>query len=287
MALLKKSEDKRTAPYSKAVTILGSGRCGTSMASRSVNLIGVDLGEGFVKPNKTNPKGFWEHRKIVNIHKDIKKELGPYPFPKGWKDYEEVIPHKQKMKSLLVDEFSGKALWGWKDPRTTESLAMWKEILSELNVEGNFLLMIRNPVDVAASFKRAYNRKEDAALNQWQIRTLLSLKNTVGQNRIIIDYDDFIEDSFGTLKRISDSFSLPWTFDENRLQEELDSFIDPTLRHSRTTLKELDKNTEIDKDIKKLYKLALKASHDQEFLNSSKFSKQIDKLYNAYMKKHG
>ncbi|WP_174614886.1 sulfotransferase family protein [Virgibacillus ihumii] len=286
MALLKKSDNKRTAPYSKAVTILGSGRCGTSMASRSINLIGVDLGEGFVKPNKTNPKGFWEHRKIVNIHKDIKKELGAYPFPKGWTNYEEVLPHKQKMINLLIDEFSGTALWGWKDPRTTESLDMWKEIMSELNVEGNFLIMIRNPVDVAASFKRAYNRKEDAALDQWQIRTLLSLKYTAEENRIIIDYDDFIEDSFATLKRISDTFSLPWTFDENKLQEELDSFIDPTLRHSRTTLKELDNNTEIDKDKKKLYKLALKASQDQDFLKSAKFSKQINKLYNSYMKKN-
>lgn len=286
MALFKKNNNKRTAPYSKAVTILGSGRCGTSMASRSINLIGVDLGEGFVKPNKTNPKGFWEHRKIVNIHKDIKKELGPYPFSKGWTNYEEIVPHKQKMINLLTEEFSGKALWGWKDPRTSESLDMWKELFSDLNVEGNYLIMIRNPVDVAASFKRAYNRQEDAALKQWQIRTLLSLKNTIEENRIIIDYDDFIEDSFGTLKRISDTFSLPWTFDENRLQEELDSFIDPTLRHSRTSLKELDNNTEIDKDIKKLYKLTLKASHNQDFLKSANFSKKVDKLYNAYLKKH-
>lgn len=286
MAILNNSKNniKRTAPYSKAVTILGSGRCGTSMASRSINLIGVDLGEGFVKPNKTNPKGFWEHKKIVNIHRNIKKELGTLPFPKGWLNFKEILPFKQKMKNLIIDEFSRKALWGWKDPRTSENIDMWKEILNELNVEGNYLIMIRNPVDVAASFKRAYNRKEDTALKQWQIRTLLSLKGTVGENRIIIDYDDMIEDSFGTLKRISDHFSLPWTFDEQALREELNSFIDPTLRHSRTTLKKLDKNPNINKDIKKLYKLSLKASHEPEIMKSKKFSKQVDKLFEAYKK---
>lgn len=286
MTLFKSSKTKRTAPYSKAVTILGSGRCGTSMTSRSINLIGVDLGEGFVKPNKSNPKGFWEHKNIVNIHKKIKKELGAYPFPGGWKDYKKVIPHKNKMKDLLIEEFSGKALWGWKDPRTSESLDMWKEILSDLNVECNYLIMIRNPVDVAASFRRAYDREESAALNQWQIRTLLALNGTVGENRIVIDYDDIIEDSFGTLKRISDGFSLPWTFNEQGLKEELDAFIDPTMRHSRTSLKELDKDPSIDKDIKKLYKIALKASHDPEYLNSNKFNKQVDKLFQTYMKKH-
>ncbi|WP_404455637.1 hypothetical protein LG329_07940 [Virgibacillus necropolis] len=285
MALFNMFNKKTQSPKNKAVTVIGSGRCGTSMATRSINFLGVDLGEGFVKPNKTNPKGFWENRKIVDIHKEIKNELGSMPFRKGWQKTGKIKPLKQKMKETVEDQFSEKSLWGWKDPRTSECIEMWKEILSELNVKANYLIMIRNPLDVAASFKRAYNREEKSALKQWQIRTLLALRGTKTDSRIIVDYDDFVEDSFGTVKNIAKSFDLPLP-NKTELKGELDSFIDPTLRHSRTTLKELAKSSEIEEDMKELYRVCLKAAHSQEYLKSKKFSMHIDKLYYSFLIKH-
>lgn len=285
MALFNKFNKKAQTPKNKAVTVIGSGRCGTSMATRSINFLGVDLGEGFVKPNKTNPKGFWENRKIVDIHKEIKNEMGSMPFRKGWKNLGSIKPLKNKMKETVEEQFSDKALWGWKDPRTSECIDMWKDILSELNVEGNYLIMIRNPLDVAASFKRAYNRQEKSALKQWQIRTLLALRGTKKENRIIADYDDFLTDSFGTVKNIAKSFNLTMP-DKTELKHELDSFIDPTLRHSRTSLKELAKSNEIEEDMKELYRVCQKAAHSQEYLKSKKFSKEIDKLYYSFLIKH-
>lgn len=279
------SRSKKTPKY-KAVTILGSGRCGTSMASRSINIMGVDLGETLVKPNKTNPKGFWENRKIVDIHKEIKSTLGSMPFRKGWKDLGNIKPLKEKMKLTVEEQFSETPLWGWKDPRTSECIDMWKEILSDINVEGNYLIMIRNPLDVAASFKRAYNRQEKSALKQWQIRTLVALRGTKKENRIIVDYDDFIGDSFSTVKNIAKAFDISLTDDTAELKRELNSFIDPTLRHSTTSLKDLDKSKEIEGDMKELYRICLKAAHSRDYLNSKKFSQQIDKLYESFLIKH-
>lgn len=278
MSLINRITNKKIpSSKNKAVTILGSGRCGTSMTARSINLMGVDLGDGFVKPNKTNPKGFWENRKIVDVHKEIKNTLGSMPFRKGWQRLGEIKPLKQKMAEVTEEQFSGKTLWGWKDPRTSECIDMWREILSEMNVEGNFIIMIRNPLDVAASFKRAYNRKEKSALKQWQIRTLVALRGTKNENRTIIDYDDFIEDSFGTVKNIADSFDIQLPADKKQLKQELNSFIDPTLRHSRTGLKKLFKSQEIEEDMKELYKICLKGAHSKKYLRSKKFEKQIDR----------
>ncbi|SEP75176.1 hypothetical protein SAMN05216232_0777 [Virgibacillus subterraneus] len=286
MALFNKFTRKPQQTKNKAVTILGSGRCGTSMASRSINLMGVDLGEGFVKPNKTNPKGFWENKKIVDVHKEIKNVLGSMPFRRGWQDLGKIKPLKEKMESIVQEQFSDKPLWGWKDPRTSECIEMWKEILADMDVEGNYLVMIRNPVDVAASFRRAYNRNEKAALKQWQIRTLVALRGTRNENRIIVDYDDFIEDSFSTVKNIAKTFNVTLPSDKNELKQELDSFIDPTLRHSRTGLKKLSKSKEIEEDMKELYRICLKAAHSKEYLNSKKFQKQIDNLYVSFLKSH-
>lgn len=268
---------------SKAVCVLGSGRCGTSMVTRAINFLGVDLGSDFIKPNRTNPKGFFENKKIVAVHKKIKAELGKRPFPAGWENRENIQPFKNELKEIIKDEFLSKKLWGWKDPRTSESIALWKEILRELNISANYMIMIRNPIDVAASYKEAYKRKEDSAIKQWKMRTLLSLKETKEEKRIIVDYDDFLEDSLGCLRKISSTFDLPWPQNEQGLKNELDSFIDPKLQHSRTSLEELMKQEDIDEDTKELYHICLKASHDPEYFQSKPFNSRIDELYRSFL----
>lgn len=267
---------------SKAVCVLGSGRCGTSMATRAINFIGVDLGTQFVKRDHTNPKGFWEHKKIVDIHKKIKAELGKRPFPPGWERQTSIQPYKKELKALLTDQFLNKELWGWKDPRTCESIALWRDILQELNVSAHYLIMVRNPIDVAASYKEAYNRQENSALRQWQMRTLLSLKGTNGEKRMIVDYDDFLNDSLGTIHHIAKTFDLPWPEDEAGLKDELDSFIDPGLQHSRTTLEALMNQEGIDEDIKQLYQLCIKGARSQPYLQSEQFASQIEALSQSF-----
>ncbi|HEU5139906.1 MAG TPA: sulfotransferase [Bacillales bacterium] len=264
---------------SKAIGILGSGRCGTSMVTRAISFLGVDIGSEFVKKNKTNPKGFWENKDIVKIHKQIKSELGKRPFPDGWENKESIQPMKRELKELIEDQFLGKDLWGWKDPRTTESLAVWKEILRELDVSANYIIMVRNPIDVAASYQEAYNRKESRAIRQWQMRTLLALRGTNNENRIIIDYDELLAGSLETMRRVADTFELPWPEKEADLKKDLDSFIDPDLQHSRTTLEELESMEEVESDIKKLYRLCLEGAESQEFLQSASFASQIEELY--------
>lgn len=275
-----------TSRKSVAVGILGSGRCGTSMAARAISFLGVDLGNQFIKKNKTNPKGFWEHKGIVNTHKKIKATLGRRPFPEGWQKRKEILPYKEQLKDLITQDFSGKSFWGWKDPRTSESIALWRDIFEELGIEPRFLIMIRNPVDVAASYRKAYDREEDAALRQWQMRTLLSLKGSEGTKRVIADYDDFLENSLETLRKIANALELPWPKDEARLQRALDDFIDPNLQHNRTGLDELDRQTDIEEDTKQLYKICLEAARRPEMLEHDDFQQEIDRLYEAFMRVH-
>ncbi|HEX7063884.1 MAG TPA: sulfotransferase [Bacillales bacterium] len=283
-SILKKifsSKSKSTKRTSKAIGILGSGRCGTSMVTRAISFLGVDIGSDFVKENRTNPKGFWENKEIVSIHKQIKSELGKRPFPDGWEDKESIQPMKQELRALIEDQFLGKDLWGWKDPRTTESLAVWKEILRDLSVSTNYIIMVRNPIDVAASYQEAYNRKEGRAIRQWQMRTLLALRGTNNENRIIIDYDELLENSLEAMRRVANTFELPWPENEADLKKELDSFIDPDLQHSRTTLEELESMEDVDSDIKRLYRLCLEGAESQEFLHSASFAAQIEELYQS------
>lgn len=175
---------RKTSSKSKAVVVLGSGRSGTSVLARAINIIGVDLGSGFIKTNHTNPKGFFEDKKIVNTHKKIASRLKKRPFPKDFHNFYEIQPFRDELKNHVKESFSDKDVWGWKDPRNNEFLEMWKDILKELDTEGNYLIIIRNPIDVVASYKRAYNRDETWAKLQWQLRTLLALVEKIGRAHV-------------------------------------------------------------------------------------------------------
>lgn len=281
----------RKGPYkSKAVVVLGSGRSGTSVLARAINILGVDLGENFIRKNKTNPKGFFEDKKIVETHIELTDSYLPTrPFPKNFQKMKGIRDYRQELKEYVRDNFIDKPIWGWKDPRNNEFLPMWNDILDELHVEGHYLVIIRNPIDVLRSYKRAYNRDQTWARLQWQFRTLIALKETYQRKRIIVEYEQLFSHSLDSVRRIAKTFDFPWPEDETPIKEELDEFIDPNLQRSKSDidLEEFKKSSEIDQDIKDLYLLCLEGSRTQDYLQTKAFQNRVDKLYAAYLRDHG
>ena len=52
---------------------------------------------------------------------------------------------------LLIEGFDSAGVWGWKDPRNSLTLPFWQDLLPGLKT----LIMVRNPLEVAHSMKRA------------------------------------------------------------------------------------------------------------------------------------
>ena len=61
---------------SVAVFVVGPGRSGTSVLTRGLQALGVDLGETFKSANKKNPTGFFEDRDLLHIGKQARATLG-------------------------------------------------------------------------------------------------------------------------------------------------------------------------------------------------------------------
>lgn len=259
----------------KAICVLGSGRCGTSMVTRAINLLGVEVGSNLISADRTNPKGFWENSQIVMFHEKALKSLG---FDLSKRQEEEIQPFKQELKDLVRSQFSNKQLWGWKDPRTCYFLKLWKSVLNDLGITINYLIMIRNPIDVAASFKLAYNADQKLAMSIWKQKTLLALRETYGEKRIIIDYNQFIDNSLKCLQKTSEILNLPWPQNENHLKKQLNEFVDPNLQHSRTGIENLLNNENIEEGIKELYQLCFKACNSPGFLDTEYFRNKIESL---------
>ena len=54
------------------IIILGSGRSGTSMVAGLFRNCGYYMGDNYILPRESNPKGFFEDSEINNIQRIIK-----------------------------------------------------------------------------------------------------------------------------------------------------------------------------------------------------------------------
>ncbi len=141
--------------------------------------------------------------------------------------------HASKVKSIGDLDIP----WGWKDPRTTITIDVWKRIFPNAKI----LHIYRNPIDVAQSLRerelmirehgkleffvkilkfldyktvqtlspRMLHLEEGVKLWEVYVRKALSLTDTYGDDVMHIRYEDFLETPAPILKEITDFISLP------------------------------------------------------------------------------
>src|SRR5580700_667524 len=71
-----------------AVLIFGMHRSGTSALAGMLNFAGLDLGGNLTPGHKDNPRGFFEHDEIWQIHDQLLRETGT-----SWRDIRQLPPH--------------------------------------------------------------------------------------------------------------------------------------------------------------------------------------------------
>src|SRR5262249_49785868 len=141
----------------RVVCILGMHRSGTSVITRILNLLGVDLGpEARLQgPRPDNPRGFWEHEPFVRIDDDILSRFGgswsaPPAFPPGWERGPDVLDLRARARIAAAESCAVAALWGWKDPRACLTLPFWQAVLPPMH----YVICFRSVVEVARSLER-------------------------------------------------------------------------------------------------------------------------------------
>lgn len=275
----------------KAVCILGMHRSGTSAITRAINLLGVELGDkqDLLPASHENPEGYWEHARIVDIQERMLNVLSSswdtrIPLPDNWWKTPEIQFLKQELLELVQREFGQYQTWGWKDPRTCLLLPVWHEIFQELNIDVSFVMVIRNPLDVAASLIKRDSFSKEESLGIWTLYTLSAFFWSKNFNRVVVQYDKFLDDWESTLRQVSETLDLPWPQNDNELKREMSTFLQPNLRHSKSAVDETLKDDTIADVVKTAYELCLEADKYPSMLNSKDFTNQISQLFYKYCK---
>jgi hypothetical protein len=272
----------------QAICVLGMHRSGTSSVTKGVHEMGAYIGAhaALVPPDVDNPRGFWEHKRIVELQDAALQVMRlqwdtATPIPRSWFRDNQLDAIRDEMRELIVKEFGNQDLWVWKDPRTSILLPLWEDIFADLNIDVKYLIVIRNPIDVANSLLKRNGFSRDKSMALWLNYTLSALRDTNGSPRVMIDYDDYLRNWKRCLKHVSEVLSLSWPTNDASLDSRMNSFLSLDLQHSRSELDEVMKS--IDSSlVKDVYAACWTGIQNSEWLKSDECTSNVERMSREY-----
>ena len=231
----------------RLVIILGPGRSGTSSMAGTLARLGLDVPKPEVRPNKSNPRGFYEPQWVVDLHKEILDTAGVRTLdlaPDAPARVDAVVrsgDYAERLRAWLTEALAQSRQIIVKDPRTVLLSRLWLETADEVGVMPGFVTMMRHPAEVSASRTMHYaksaeeDRRSALAVRQvggWVNIALESERVTRGAPRVVVRYTDLLEDWRAQAERVRVGLDLRYTPDPSVVPHPVDEFLDAGLRRN-------------------------------------------------------
>jgi hypothetical protein len=217
------------------ICVSGMHRCGTSVAARTVHLLGVSLGrpDGLMPVGRDNPAGYWENKAIKELDDELFAHLGgawdrPPLLARGWEQDPDLDPFRARAAAILTEAYGDPAAVrgpiGFKDPRLSLLLPFWRTVLPVTTT----IVLARDPDEVVASLAaRRYTVDPLEGYGLWLRYLCAATANDPGH--LLVRHRDFFGDLPALLGRLCDHAGLPRP-DEAAVAA-VQAHIDPGLHH--------------------------------------------------------
>lgn len=219
----------------KCVVILGMHRSGTSALMGALNTLGVDIGITLMKPAEDNPKGFFENDHISRMNEKILESLisswdDTFPLPENWWEQEWIRLYKKEISGIIEHEMKSDMI-GIKDPRMCRLLPFWNPLFEKLRIKPYYILVVRNPLEVAYSLKKRNSFSVGKSLLLWMSYMLDAEFYSRQFPRVFISYDDLLKKPERTFNYITEKLGirLPKSYEDVR--NKVEQFLEPNLKH--------------------------------------------------------
>lgn len=274
----------------RLIVVLGMHRSGTSAITKSLELLGVNLGDNLYPASFDNPKGFWEDQECIAINEQLLNHLGSGHdrLNLAW----DAISADSKISQLRLTaihliarklSISG-GIWGFKDPRMCRLLGFWKDVFLSLDCEVSFVIAVRNPVSVAISLAARNDIAAEKAYFLWLQHVLPTLNFMMGTRRIVVDYDELMANPYSQIIRMSNRLGLSCPDANSPAVKNFENiFLQNELRHSNYSEADLALDSRASTLVARLYTLLHRLATDQVSLEDSK-TQAIIRVINERLK---
>ncbi|MFS3127230.1 sulfotransferase family protein [Nocardioides sp. Bht2] len=214
--------------------VVGPGRSGTSSMAGALSASGFTA-PGASEGNRTNPKGFFEPRWMVDLHKELLRRSGMIaldPDPEGLELAS--VPSSRtavraEVREWLAARFEESPRLVLKDPRLIWFLDLWTQTARDLGVEPTSVFMLRHPAEVTASRSTYYDARDVAAVAGW-INVATLTERSTRTSRSIVHYPDLLADWRSQFTRIGRDAGIAFDPAIEVSPHPVDDLLDPALR---------------------------------------------------------
>jgi glycosyltransferase involved in cell wall biosynthesis len=264
----------------KLIVVLGMHRSGTSAVTRSLTVMGIDLGDKMMPPMEgNNPKGFWEDIDINALNIEMMHALSSDWHYLTLIDAVDVETLRSKGFFLRAVDLIRKKIdhapsFGFKDPRVAKLLPFWKEVINYCQFDVSYILAIRHPRSVVKSLAKRDSIEESKGYFLWLGHVIASLAGSSGKNRVLVDYDVLMQSPDHELERIAKNLGLE--INDAELQSYKKEFLDHSLRHTIYQPNDLMLDDACPPLVYEIYTKLLEIATDQSQIDTPDFQERIE-----------
>jgi hypothetical protein len=269
----------------RLIVVLGMHRSGTSAITRSLQVMGVELGDKFLPPQEDNITGFWEDADINAINIEILNSLGSEwhfltPVQQTDIDILRKNGYFQQALEILEKKMSGTDIFGFKDPRLAKLFPFWKEVFIQSQLNVSYILSIRHPLSVSKSLEKRDGFDLEKGSLLWLEHIINSLVGTLGESCVLVDYDRLIQSPETEIKNIAKGLQLQ--IDPLQLQKFKTEFLDEGLRHTVYQLESLMLDKTILGLTQEVYSTLVQIAGNNVQLDDTTIKKKIEQWKNEF-----
>ena len=277
--------ENKSQNNNRVIVVLGVHRSGTSALARSLQVLGIGLGDNLHSAGLDNPKGFWEDRDCVAINEELLNRVGSEYDHLGlaWNfnvDEPAISDLYLQAIQLVSQSISkNKGIWGVKDPRICRLLGFWNKVFDACGCDVSYIISLRDPISVAESLQKRNNIYPEKSFFLWLQHIDPAILDSRDKTRIVVNYDYLIDAPEKQLVRIANCLNIPFEEKNNELLNDfLAGFLDNKLRHSSYSLSQISADNRIPYDTLKAYKLLMRVAQDEISIDSDEIQSSFEQF---------
>ena len=219
-----------------ALLVLGMHRSGTSAMAGLLGINGAGLPDDLMPAAAENPEGFFESLEVASLNDEILAQYGS-----GWDDVFSGAPgqcsgpiaeaYYSRATALIAARFENHPIIALKDPRISLLSGFWRQVLGQCGYDPRYILMVRNPLEVAQSLTVRNGFSREKGLLLWSSYSLACERDTRGEHRVFVSYQGLSDDWRGTLDRVETALGIKLPKRTAATSVLSDRFLRAELRH--------------------------------------------------------